>query len=152
MKWWRQCYLKLNSGSVHESSHYHQVEMGLTLRDKWSCVIMCLYQVQAALVLEKVIWAMSLSSLACWPRSVMPAWPHGTVTGKVPFRVVILFIEHQITDAYEMAQFNVTRGYTDFIHITKPHQSSFYGTLYYRFFSTERKDISLAIYFIPSRG
>lgn len=66
MKWWRQCYLKLNSGLVHESSYYHQVEMGLTLRDKWSCVIMCLYQVQAALVLEEVTWAVSLSSLHEW--------------------------------------------------------------------------------------
>ena len=48
MKWRKQCYLKLNSGLVHESSYHRQVEMGLTLRDKWSCVIMCLYQVQAA--------------------------------------------------------------------------------------------------------
>lgn len=53
MKWQRQCYLKLHGGSVHESSHYHRVEMGLTLRDKWSSVIMCLYHVHAALVLEK---------------------------------------------------------------------------------------------------
>lgn len=37
--------------------------IGLTLRDKWSCVIMCLYQVQAAPVLEEVICAVSLSSL-----------------------------------------------------------------------------------------
>lgn len=63
MKWWRQCYLKLNSGLVHENSCYRQVEMELTLRDKWSCVIMCLYQVWAALELEEVIWAVSLSSL-----------------------------------------------------------------------------------------
>lgn len=75
---------------MHESSHYHQVEMGLTLRDKWSCVIMCLYQVQAALVLENVIWAMSLSSLARRPGSMVPAWVHGTATGKVPFGVVVL--------------------------------------------------------------
>ena len=66
MKWRKQCYLKLNSGSVHESSYHRQVEMGLTLRDKWSCVIMCLYQVQAALVLEEVIWAVSLSSFHEW--------------------------------------------------------------------------------------
>ncbi len=66
MKCWRQCYLKLNSGLVHESSYYYQVEMGLTLRDKWSCVIMCLYQVQAALELEEVTWAVSLSSLHEW--------------------------------------------------------------------------------------
>lgn len=63
MKWWRQCYLKLNSGLVHGSSYYHQVEMGLTLRDKWNYVIMGLYQVQAAWALEEVIWAVSLSSL-----------------------------------------------------------------------------------------
>lgn len=47
-------------------SYYHQVEMGFTLRDKWSCVIMCLYQVQAAPVLGEVILAVSLSSLHEW--------------------------------------------------------------------------------------
>lgn len=57
---------EIELGSVCASPYYRQVEMGLTLRDKWSCVIMCLYQVQAALVLEGVIWAVSLSSPHEW--------------------------------------------------------------------------------------
>lgn len=51
----------------------------------------------------------------------MPAWPHGTATGKVPFRVVTIFIEYQITDACEMAQFNVATGYTGCLPFNKPH-------------------------------
>ena len=54
---------------MRESPYYRQVEMGLTLRDKWSSVITCLYQVQAALVLEGVIWAVSLSSPHEWHAS-----------------------------------------------------------------------------------
>lgn len=55
---------------------------------------MSLYQVQAALVLEEVIWGVSLSSLHEWHTSQevgCQQWPCGTATGKV------LSIEYQST-------------------------------------------------------
>lgn len=35
-----------------------------------------------------------ISRMARWPGIAVPSWLRGTATGKVPFRVVILFIEH----------------------------------------------------------
>lgn len=90
---------------------------------------MCLYQVQAALVLEEVIWAVSLSSLHEWHAGQEARCQHGPMAlrqERCLLGVVILFIEYQITEACELAIFDFNTGNTGFLHISKPHQSSFF--------------------------